>query len=62
MDFIEQDLTGARYLRCGMRDVVIRGSDTTSLEIDDPHLHEGVLWAMRWMWFPLWKRNSIDVS
>ena len=42
MDFIEQDLTGARYLRCVMRDVVIRGSDTTNFEIDDPHLHEGV--------------------
>lgn len=43
MEFVEEDLTGARYLRCVLRNVVIRGSDTSNLEIDDPHLHEGVL-------------------
>lgn len=50
MDFIEQDLSGARFARCLLPGAVIRGSDVTGMDIDDPHLHEGALWI-----------NSVDV-
>jgi hypothetical protein len=45
MEFIDQDLSRARFVRCLMPDAVIRGSDVTGVEIDDPHLHEGSLWV-----------------
>ena len=45
MEFIDQDLTGARFARCLLPGAVIRGSDVTAMEIDDPHLHEGSLWV-----------------
>jgi DinB superfamily len=45
MEFIDQDLSGARFARCLLTGAVIRGSDVTGMEIDDPHLHEGSLWV-----------------
>lgn len=43
MELTDQDLAGARFVRCRMTDVVIRGSEVTGMEIDDPHLHRGTL-------------------
>jgi hypothetical protein len=45
MEFTDQDLSGARFARCLLTGAVIRGSDVTGMEIDDPHLHEGALWV-----------------
>ena len=45
MEFIDQDLSGARFARCLLPGAVIRGSDVTGMEIDDPGLHEGSLWV-----------------
>lgn len=45
MEFIEQDLSGARFVRCFLPGAVIRGSDVTAMEIDGPHLHDGSLWV-----------------
>lgn len=45
VEFIDQDLSAARFVRCLLQSAVIRGSDVTGLEIDDPHLHEGSLWV-----------------
>lgn len=45
MELVDQDLTGARFARCSLRGAVIRGSDVTGMEIDDPHLGEGSLWV-----------------
>ncbi len=45
MEFTEQDLSGARFARCLLPGAVIRGSDVTGMEIDDPHLHQGALWV-----------------
>ena len=45
MEFTDQDLSGARFARCLLPGAVIRGSDVTGMEIDDPHLHEGALWV-----------------
>ncbi len=50
MEFTDHDLSGARFTRCLLAGAVIRGSDVTGMEIDDPHLHEGSLWV-----------NGIDV-
>jgi hypothetical protein len=51
MEFSDQDLSGARFVRCLLPGAVIRGSDVTGMEIDDPHIHEGSLWV-----------NGIDVA
>jgi len=45
VEFIDQDLSGARFARCQLSGAVIRGSDVTGMEIDDPRLHEGSLWV-----------------
>ncbi len=45
MELVDQDLSGARFVRCLLPGAVIRGSDVTGMEIDDPNLHEGVLWV-----------------
>jgi hypothetical protein len=43
MEFIDQDLTGARFYRCLLSDAVVRGSVVSGMEIDDPYLHGGSL-------------------
>lgn len=45
VEFIDQDLSGARFVRCLLVGTVIRGSDVTGMEVDDPHLREGSLWV-----------------
>ncbi|MCU4187196.1 DinB family protein [Acidiferrimicrobium sp. IK] len=45
MEFVDQDLSAARFARCSLRGAVIRGSDVTGMEIDDPHLHDGSVWV-----------------
>ena len=45
MEFTDQDLSGARFLRCSLGGAVIRGSDVAGMEIDDPYLHRGQLWV-----------------
>jgi hypothetical protein len=45
VEFTDQDLSGARFARCLLQGALIRGSDVTGMEIDDPHLHEGALWV-----------------
>ena len=50
MELTDQDLSGARFTRCLLRGAVVRGSDVTGMEIDDPHLGDGPLWV-----------NGIDV-
>ncbi len=45
MEFIGQDLSGVRFTRCLLPGAVIRGSDVTGMEIDDPHLPEVSLWV-----------------
>ncbi|MDE3202856.1 MAG: DinB family protein [Acidobacteriota bacterium] len=45
MEFIDRDFSAARFIRCLLHDAVIRGSDVTALDIDDPHLHRGSLWV-----------------
>lgn len=38
--FVDESLSGARFERCWMTDVVIRGSAVSGMEIDDPWLLE----------------------
>ena len=45
VEFTDQDLSAARFTRCRLSGSVIRGSDVTGLEIDDPHLREGTPWV-----------------
>src|SRR5579871_754165 len=45
MEFIDQNLSGARFARCLLAGAIIRGSDVSDMEIDDPHLHQGSLWV-----------------
>ena len=40
MDFIEQDFSGARFVRCDLSKAVIRGSNASGMEIDDHDLPE----------------------
>jgi hypothetical protein len=51
VEFSDRDLSGVRFVRCLLRDAVIRGSDVTGMEIDDHDLHHGCLWV-----------NGVDVS
>ena len=45
MEFQDQDLSGARFVRCLLAGAVIRGSDVTGMEIEDPRLGEGPVWV-----------------
>lgn len=45
MEFSDQDLSDAKFIRCVLLDAVIRGSDVAGMEIDDPNLAEGSLWV-----------------
>ncbi|MEE3127666.1 MAG: DinB family protein [Actinomycetota bacterium] len=38
--FVDENLSGARFERCWMTDIVIRGSGVSGMEIDDPWLLE----------------------
>ncbi|GAA3808843.1 DinB family protein [Nocardioides panacisoli] len=40
MDFIEQDFSGARFVRCDFSKAVIRGSNAAGMEIDDHDIPE----------------------
>lgn len=51
VEFTDQDLSGARFTRCSLAGAVVRGSDLTGLELEDPHLDEASLWV-----------NGVDVA
>ena len=40
-EFVEADLSGARFERSDLSGAVMRGVDVVGLDIDTPHLHEG---------------------
>lgn len=40
-EFADARLTGARFLRCDLTDVVVRGSELQRVELDSPWLFEG---------------------
>ena len=50
--FVDENLSGARFERCRMTDLVIRGSGVSGMEIDDPWLLEdgGSLLGTAWTW------------
>lgn len=51
MEFVNENLTGARFIGCEMADVVIRGAWLEGMEIDCPNLERGPLWV-----------NGVDVT
>lgn len=51
MDFIDQDLSGARFVRCDLSDVTVRGSWVVGLQVDTHDLTDGPIWV-----------NGVDVT
>ncbi|NYJ02469.1 hypothetical protein HNR19_003167 [Nocardioides thalensis] len=51
MDFTDQDLSGARFVRCDLSDAVVRGSWVVGLQVDTHDLTDGPIWV-----------NGVDVT
>lgn len=51
MDFTDQDLSGARFVRCDLSDAVVRGSWVVGMKLDTHDLSDGPIWV-----------NGIDVT
>lgn len=51
MDFTDQDLSGAHFVRCDLSDAVVRGSWVVGLQVDTHDLTDGPIWV-----------NGVDVT